>query len=245
MHRLAADLGVSDTYHRTPVGVWFGEPGTRVPDPYFGGEGPDKVGCTGCGACMTGCRVGAKNTLDRNYLYLAERNGAVVHPDTQVVDLEATEGGGWLVHTDRSGAVLRHRRRTFVARERGLLRRRARHAQAAPAAQGGRAPAAGVGPARRCRAHQQRGHRRGRGPHAEARAAPRAWRSPRRSTPTTPPTSSRSATRRARTPWACSPRSSWTAAARSPASCASSAGSPATRWPSSGRCRCVGGRSGR
>src|SRR4029079_16073860 len=117
MHRLAADLGVSDTYHRTQVGVWFGEAGTRVPDPYFGGEGPDKFACTGCGACMTGCRVGAKNTLDRNYLYLAERNGAVVHPDTQVVDLEAREDGGWLVHTDRSGAVLRHRRRTFVARD--------------------------------------------------------------------------------------------------------------------------------
>ena len=117
MHRLADELGVADTYHRTPVGVWFGEPGTRVPDPYFGGAGPDKVGCTGCGACMTGCRVGAKNTLDRNYLYLAEHNGAAVHPDTQVVDLEPIEGGGWLVHTDRSGAVLRHRRRTFLARD--------------------------------------------------------------------------------------------------------------------------------
>src|SRR4029078_11150615 len=92
-------------------------PAPRGPDPCFGGAGPDKVGCTGCGACMTGCRVGAKNTLDRNYLYLAEHNGAAVHPDTQVVDLAPIEGGGWLVHTDRSGAVLRRRRRTFLARD--------------------------------------------------------------------------------------------------------------------------------
>lgn len=115
IHRLAEELGVADTYHRTPVGVWFGEPGKRVPDPYFGGEGPDKVGCTHCGACMVGCKVGAKNTLDRNYLYLAERNGAVVYPDTQVTDLEPLAGGGWRVSTDRPGAVVRHRRRTFTA----------------------------------------------------------------------------------------------------------------------------------
>jgi cholesterol oxidase len=115
IRRLADDLGVGDTYHRTPVGVWFGRPGERVPDPYFGGEGPDKVGCTHCGSCMVGCRVGAKNTLDRNYLYLAEKNGAVVHADTQVTDLEPLAGGGWRVTTDRPGAVVRHRRRTFTA----------------------------------------------------------------------------------------------------------------------------------
>ncbi|MCB0959285.1 MAG: GMC family oxidoreductase, partial [Acidimicrobiales bacterium] len=89
MHELADRLGVADTYHRTPVGVWFGKANERVPDPYFGGEGPDRVGCNHCGACMVGCKVGAKNTLDRNYLYLAEKNGAEVHPDRQVVDLEA------------------------------------------------------------------------------------------------------------------------------------------------------------
>ena len=115
IRRLADDLGVADTYHRTPVGVWFGKPGERVPDPYFGGEGPDKVGCTHCGSCMVGCRVGAKNTLDRNYLYLAEKNGAVVHPDTQVTDLEPMAGGGWRVTTDRPGAVARHVRMSFSA----------------------------------------------------------------------------------------------------------------------------------
>ena len=115
MHELAERMGVADTYHRTPVGVWFGTPGERAPDPYFGGEGPDKVGCTHCGSCMVGCKVGAKNTLDRNYLYLAEKNGAVVHPDTQVTDLEPLTGGGWRISTDRPGAVVRHRPRTFTA----------------------------------------------------------------------------------------------------------------------------------
>jgi len=115
IRRLADSMGVGHTYHRTPVGVWFGEPGERAADPYFGGEGPDKVGCTHCGACMVGCRVGAKNTLDRNYLYLAEKNGAAVHPDTQVTDLEPLPGGGWRVTTDRPGAVIRKRPRTYTA----------------------------------------------------------------------------------------------------------------------------------
>jgi cholesterol oxidase len=115
MHELADRLGVSDTYHRTPVGVWFGKAGQTVPDPYFGGEGPDKVGCTHCGSCMVGCRVGAKNTLDRNYLYLAEKNGAVVHPDSQVTDLEQRPGGGWKVTTQRPGAWVRKRTQTFTA----------------------------------------------------------------------------------------------------------------------------------
>ncbi len=117
MHELADRLGVSDTYHRTPVGVWFGKAGQTVPDPYFGGEGPDKVGCTHCGSCMVGCRVGAKNTLDRNYLYLAEKNGAVVHPDRQVTDLEQLPGGGWRVTTERPGAWFRKRTRTFTAEQ--------------------------------------------------------------------------------------------------------------------------------
>jgi cholesterol oxidase len=117
MHELADRMGVSDTYHRTPVGVFFGKAGQTVPDPYFGGEGPDKVGCTHCGSCMVGCRVGAKNTLDRNYLYLAEKNGAVVHPDRQVTDLEQLPGGGWRVTTQRPGAWVRKRTKTFTAEQ--------------------------------------------------------------------------------------------------------------------------------
>lgn len=115
MHELADRMGVGDTYHRTPVGVFFGKPGEKVPDPYFGGEGPDKVGCTHCGSCMVGCKVGAKNTLDRNYLYLAEKNGATVHPDRQVTDLEELPGGGWRVTTERPGAWYRKRTKAFTA----------------------------------------------------------------------------------------------------------------------------------
>ena len=66
------------------MAVYFGEPGKTVPDPYFGGEGPDRTGCIECGACMTGCRHGAKNTLDKNYLYLAEQRGLELEADTEV-----------------------------------------------------------------------------------------------------------------------------------------------------------------
>ncbi|MYS19413.1 cholesterol oxidase [Streptomyces sp. DvalAA-14] len=101
----AEEMGVGDTFHLAPVGVFFGDgqdaegqvraaPGQEVPDPYFGGAGPARSACTECGECMTGCRHGAKNTLNENYLYLAERAGAVVHPMTTVVDLTEDPAGG-------------------------------------------------------------------------------------------------------------------------------------------------------
>lgn len=82
------DMGTGKSFKKHDVGVFFGEPGVKVPDPYFGGRGPDRVGCNFCGACMVGCTVGAKNTLDRNYLYLAEQNGAKVIADTKVTDVK-------------------------------------------------------------------------------------------------------------------------------------------------------------
>ena len=84
MRSVAERMGVGDTFHPTPVGVFLGEPGVGVPDPYFGGAGPDRTGCLHCGECMTGCRHGAKNTLVKNYLYLAEQAGAKVLPLTTV-----------------------------------------------------------------------------------------------------------------------------------------------------------------
>jgi cholesterol oxidase len=96
---IASRLGVSDTFEHTPVGVWFGEDGV---DPYFGGAGPERNGCDLRGACMTGCRRGAKNSLDRNYLWLAERNGAEIHADTVVRRLVPVPGTGtWLIETGR------------------------------------------------------------------------------------------------------------------------------------------------
>jgi cholesterol oxidase len=98
MRGVAARLGVTDTFEHTPVGVWFGE--DRV-DPYFGGEGPLRNGCDLRGACMTGCRRGAKNSLDRNYLWLAERNGAEIHADTKVLRLSDDSSQTWVVETSR------------------------------------------------------------------------------------------------------------------------------------------------
>ena len=94
---IAADMGRSEHHHPTEVAVYFGEPDETVPDPYFDGEGPERTGCNHCGGCMTGCRYGAKNTLDRNYLYLAEKRGVTVRPEAEVTAIRPLEGGGYRV----------------------------------------------------------------------------------------------------------------------------------------------------
>jgi cholesterol oxidase len=96
--QVADDMGVGATFRRTPVGVFFGTPGQTVPDPYFGGAGPERTGCVECGDCMIGCRTGAKNRLDLNYLYLAERAGATIHPDTTVTAVRHL-ADGWRVES--------------------------------------------------------------------------------------------------------------------------------------------------
>ena len=102
MEKVATEMGVADTFHPTPVGVFFGGPGAgmgqTVDDPFFGGAGPDRRTCIACGSCMTGCRHNAKNTLVKNYLYLAERNGARVMPLTTVTRVRPRDGGGYDVH---------------------------------------------------------------------------------------------------------------------------------------------------
>jgi cholesterol oxidase len=115
MRKVAADMGISDTYRPTPVGVYFGEPGRRAADPYFGGAGPERTGCTECGSCMTGCRVGAKNTLVKNYLYLAERSGAKVIPLTTVTDLRQRDDGSFALAVRKTGSRGRHFRTTITA----------------------------------------------------------------------------------------------------------------------------------
>ncbi|MYS10125.1 FAD-binding protein [Streptomyces sp. SID6041] len=111
----AEAMGIGDTFHMAPVGVFFGDgrdavgedgtgtarakPGGEVADPYFGGAGPSRRACTECGECMTGCRHGAKNTLNENYLHLAEKAGATVHPMTTVVAVTEDSRGGFAVRT--------------------------------------------------------------------------------------------------------------------------------------------------
>ncbi|MGW0218748.1 FAD-dependent oxidoreductase [Micromonospora chokoriensis] len=115
MRAVAERMGVGHTFHATPVGVHIGRPGQRVADPYFGGAGPERTGCLHCGSCMTGCRHGAKNTLVKNYLWLAERLGVTVLPLTTVTAVRPTADGGYDVHAERTGAWLRRRRQVLHA----------------------------------------------------------------------------------------------------------------------------------
>ncbi len=119
MREAARELGVEHTVQQTPVGVFFGEPGRRVPDPYFDGAGPERTGCTFCGNCMVGCRDGAKNTLVKNYLWLAERRGARIEPLRTVVDIRPLDPSrpeqGYAVTTEATGAWVKRDRHTVTA----------------------------------------------------------------------------------------------------------------------------------
>lgn len=99
---IAKEIGRPEHHHPTEVAVFFGEPGKKVPDPYFDGKGPERAGCIFCGACMTGCREGAKNTLDLNYLYLAEHAGCRIEPETEVTRVSERAEGGYCIDTIRS-----------------------------------------------------------------------------------------------------------------------------------------------
>ncbi len=87
LQSIARDFNKEEEFETTKVAVYFGEPGKTVPDPYFGGEGPDRTGCNFCGACMVGCRYNSKNTLDKNYLYFAEKLGAKILAEKEVISV--------------------------------------------------------------------------------------------------------------------------------------------------------------
>lgn len=120
LRELGEELGVADTYRKTPVGVYLDNPGETVADPYFEGAGPERTGCTRCGRCMVGCPHGAKNTLVKNYLWLAERSGVEVQAERTVTDvrpLGAADGSdGYAVSSERSGLLPGRRKRTLTAR---------------------------------------------------------------------------------------------------------------------------------
>jgi cholesterol oxidase len=116
----AEQNGFGETYGKTRVGVFLGEAGKTVPDPFFGGEGPERTGCVRCGSCMVGCRHGAKNTLVKNYLHFAERLGVEIRSERTVSDvrpLGSSDGSdGYAVTHERSGAWVRRDRRKLTAR---------------------------------------------------------------------------------------------------------------------------------
>jgi len=118
LQKAAQAAGSGHTFYCTKVGIFEpaeGQPGNQTfPDPFFGGEGPARTTCIGCGGCMMGCRYGAKNTLDLTYLYLAEKHGARIFPETRVVNVKPLGGiddgaNGYEVSTVNSTAFIRRR----------------------------------------------------------------------------------------------------------------------------------------
>jgi cholesterol oxidase len=104
LKQMAAERGMGHTFRTTEVGAYLGEAGVTVPDPYFGGEGPSRAGCNYCGGCMVGCRHNAKNTLPKNYLYFAEKNGAEIRSEAEVVDVRpwTIHDGSWMGYSSSS-----------------------------------------------------------------------------------------------------------------------------------------------
>ncbi|TDD61658.1 GMC family oxidoreductase [Kribbella antibiotica] len=121
LQEVASDMGRGATFRRTPVGVYFGDPGrpagTLTPDPYFGGAGPARNTCRSCGECIVGCRHNAKNTTVKNYLYLAEQAGAIVQPLTTVNAVTPLPSGGYRIDTVRTGGKLRRMKRSYTAEQ--------------------------------------------------------------------------------------------------------------------------------
>jgi cholesterol oxidase len=118
---VATEMGREETFKPAPLGIFFGEEGRSVPDPYFGGEGPERAGCTHCGGCMVGCRYNAKNSLDKNYLYFAERYGTKVQPEANVTSIrplygDQADGARYEILYERPTAWLRRPQRRVRAR---------------------------------------------------------------------------------------------------------------------------------
>ncbi len=120
LKRYGDEIGVGHTYRKARVGTYLETPGKTVPDPYFGGEGPARTGCTRAGRCMLGCEHGAKNSTDKNYLWFAQRHGAQIKARREVTSIRPINGtdgaDGWLVTHEETGARMRKRVRVTRAR---------------------------------------------------------------------------------------------------------------------------------
>jgi cholesterol oxidase len=121
LHEAAAELGYGDTFRPADVGIFFGAPGVETPDPYFNGEGPARGGCEHCGNCIVACRFNSKNSLDKNYLYFAEKNGARILPEAHVdavhpIGINDSGGTRYEVHFHSSTALFSKTRYKVRAR---------------------------------------------------------------------------------------------------------------------------------
>jgi len=112
----AKEIGREKYFRPTQVGIFFGEPGVTVPDPYFGGEGPPRTGCNHSSGCMLGCKNGGKNTLNRNYLYLAEKLGVKIIPESEVIRIEETQYGGYQITTKNSIGLFNLKKQNLKAK---------------------------------------------------------------------------------------------------------------------------------
>ena len=112
LREMAHERGMAHTFRKTDVGAYFGEPGVTVADPYFGGAGPSRAGCNHCGGCMVGCRHNAKNTLPKNYLYFAKKNGAKVISEAEVIDVKPSSlnNSSYQVSYQSSTSLRKHKR---------------------------------------------------------------------------------------------------------------------------------------
>ncbi len=123
LKEVAQEMGCAHTFKPVDVGIYFGRKGDEgklVPDPYFGGKGPERAGCIFCGGCMVGCQHGAKNTLDKNYLYFAEKLGVVIEPESEVYDIRPIHSrygkDGYEVFVKKSTAWFFKKRKVITAR---------------------------------------------------------------------------------------------------------------------------------
>lgn len=113
---IAEDRGRPEAFEKPHLSILMGDSSKTIPDPYFGGEGPDRTPCHKCGACMTGCRYDGKNTLDKNYLYLARKRGLQLYADTEVVDVRPLPDGGYTVSALQGTSIFRRKKVSFTTR---------------------------------------------------------------------------------------------------------------------------------
>jgi cholesterol oxidase len=116
LNEYAHDIGREAYFKPTEVGIYFGDADQETPDPFFDGDGPARKGCNFSGRCMVGCRNGGKNSLDRNYLYLAEKLGTKIIPETNAVDIQELENGGYRIDTAKSTGWFGGRKKSITAR---------------------------------------------------------------------------------------------------------------------------------